>query len=436
MMLSLLVPLLLQPAGVAIPATPRATVDPPVHVWLSSDGRFEQGDNARVWVQTAQDGYLIVFRVDTEGHIRVLFPLDPGRDNFVRGQEKYEIRGRADRQAFTVAARSGSGIVFAAFSLDPFDFDGFVRGDHWDYGVMDAARDSESDPQVTLMDMAQTMVGPNGHYDYDVATYIAGTPRYYRTVPSYAGGCYACGPWGGYWGGYWGAFPGSYWGSCFNCYSPWYYGRRPGFGLFISFGRPLWYRSPIYRPFFPLFYRPRYVGYGLGFFGYGGWYRDGWYGSRDDVFGSVFGPTTGVRRAYADAGLGRTDILARPGYLYRNPRHVGPDARQSTPRVVGHREVGVVNVARRVQPRRDPAPGERHPVASPRGRVNHSYARPAPHTATRREASAWRHSARRAAPAARRSAPRARGGRAWSGHRGGGARSERRGGGHARGHGH
>src|SRR5205809_8029711 len=114
------------------------TDDPPVKVWLNHDNYFQRGDYARVNVRLADDGYLLVLRADAEGRVRGLFPLDPSTDNFARGHETIEVRGRGARDAFFVADREGSGLVLAARSSTPFKFDEFVRGVHSDYRVLDA----------------------------------------------------------------------------------------------------------------------------------------------------------------------------------------------------------------------------------------------------------------------------------------------------------
>src|SRR5207244_1841710 len=108
-----------------------ATDDPPVKVWLNHDNYFQRGDKARVNVKLADDGYLLVLRADAEGRVRVLFPLDPSNDNFVRGHETIEVRGRGDREAFFVDDREGSGLVLAARSTAPFKLDEFVLGYGW-----------------------------------------------------------------------------------------------------------------------------------------------------------------------------------------------------------------------------------------------------------------------------------------------------------------
>src|SRR5437867_9112085 len=110
--------------------------DPPVQVWLNHND-YARGDRAKVYARVQQDGYLVVLRADADGRVRVLFPLDPGDDDFVRGRQTIEIRGRGDREAFTIDEREGTGVVLAGRSAAPLRFDEFVSGDHWDYRVLD-----------------------------------------------------------------------------------------------------------------------------------------------------------------------------------------------------------------------------------------------------------------------------------------------------------
>ena len=76
--------------------------DPPIRVSLNSGGSYYQGDRAKVRVRVAEDGYLLVLRADADGRVRVLFPLDPGDDDFVRGGHDFELRGRGDRETFFI----------------------------------------------------------------------------------------------------------------------------------------------------------------------------------------------------------------------------------------------------------------------------------------------------------------------------------------------
>src|SRR5258705_1313657 len=103
--------------------------DPPVRIDLNHE-QFTRGDRARVYVQTVEDGHLVVLHADPDGRVRVLFPLDPSDDDFVRGGRRVEVRGRSNRDAFFVDANDGSGTVVAGLSPHPLHLHAFVRNDH------------------------------------------------------------------------------------------------------------------------------------------------------------------------------------------------------------------------------------------------------------------------------------------------------------------
>ncbi len=141
--------------------------DPPIRIKLS-DEVFIRGDRARVKVKTTDSGYLLVLRADAQGRIRVLFPLEPGDDAAIRAGREVEIRGRGNREAFTVDDADGSGKLLAVISRQPLQTDSFVRSGHWDYRAL-AGSDSVADAEATLLALADQMSG--GHFDYDVVTY-------------------------------------------------------------------------------------------------------------------------------------------------------------------------------------------------------------------------------------------------------------------------
>ena len=205
-MLLALAPLVI---SVLAPLPPR---DPPIKVKLSDDV-FIRGDSARVKVKTSDSGYLLVLRADAQGHIRVLFPLEPSGDAAVRGGREVEIRGRGNREAFTVDDADGSGKILAAVSSQPFRTDSFARAGHWDYRAL-AGGDSVADPEATLLSIADQMSA--GHFDYDVVTYtVTAHPPLRRSPwgPGWRGG------WGG-WGG-WGWGWGDPWFGCLRCRRWW-----------------------------------------------------------------------------------------------------------------------------------------------------------------------------------------------------------------------
>src|SRR5439155_25528389 len=93
---------------------------PPIRITLNSDGYYERGDRAKVRLRVADDGYVVVLRADADGRVRVLYPLDPSVDNFVRGDQDFELHGRGDRETFFVDEASGNGTVVGDWTARPF----------------------------------------------------------------------------------------------------------------------------------------------------------------------------------------------------------------------------------------------------------------------------------------------------------------------------
>ena len=247
MIAALLLPLLL--AGGPVPVQPAAMShdDPPIQIWINNDRRFLPGERAKVQVRTKDDGYLLVFHVDPDGYLRVLFPLDPDKDNFVRGGKKYEVRGRGDREAFEADGK-GRGTVYAAVAREPFRFEGFVLDDHWDYRALTPSRLS-SNPEAELNELVRRMA--QGNFDYDILGYEVVERVVYASD---------------YTSHYYGSGYDDPWCNRFSCGS--YYGS-PGLSIGLFFGRP--YRryyydpyfyayDPYYNPFFddPYYYAPVY----------------------------------------------------------------------------------------------------------------------------------------------------------------------------------
>ncbi len=226
--------------------------DPPVRVWLNKSRNIERRDRLRVYVRTETDGYLVVLHTDPEGRVRVLFPLDPADDHFVRGDREYEIRGRGDRHAFTVYQSAGRGAIYAAFSPDPFVFDPLMLGDHWDYTLPEWISSDDAEADLTSF---VTRLAVMGRFDYDVYEYDVGydvaytdsyQPSLYYHDPYYRSGFNL----------YLGFGPFSYFGYS-GYYDPYYFGYRHHYRGAYTYYDPFYYD--------PFYYDPFFYGYGSRF---------------------------------------------------------------------------------------------------------------------------------------------------------------------------
>jgi len=144
-------------------------VAPPVAVRLTLDQeRYAPGSLGHVKVKTGEAGHLLVLHADPSGHIAIVFPLDPGQSDRVIADTEIEIKGRGDRDAFTIDDASGSGTWYAAISTGPFSYDSVTVNGHWDYRTI---------PRLDRPDAAEAVINgfvealASTRFDYDIVSY-------------------------------------------------------------------------------------------------------------------------------------------------------------------------------------------------------------------------------------------------------------------------
>jgi Domain of unknown function (DUF4384) len=169
------------------PTAARHSVAAPgrVAVWSDRDDPYHRGDGARVYLSAERPAHVAVFRVDTDGRIRTLFPRDPWGDTYVRRARQFEVTGGRGGRSFVVDDYPGVGYLFAVASTRPFDFGDIARGDYWDYRMIEGGG-IRGDPYVALADLA-ARIAPDGKYDYDISPYYV--ERHYD-YPRFV--CYDC----------------------------------------------------------------------------------------------------------------------------------------------------------------------------------------------------------------------------------------------------
>jgi hypothetical protein len=174
------------------PAHSHDSVSRPAHraagrvtVWTDREDPYRRGEGARVYLSTDEPAYVTVFRVDTDGRLRVLFPREPWGDTYVRDGREFEVSGSRGGRSFIVDDYPGVGYLFAIAASAPFEYEDITRGDYWDYRLIDGGR-IQGDPYVRLTDLADR-IAPDGEYDYDIVPYYVGR-RY--DYPRFV--CYDC----------------------------------------------------------------------------------------------------------------------------------------------------------------------------------------------------------------------------------------------------
>jgi len=289
--------------------------DPAVRVTLNSQNLYDPGDRARVRVHVRDDSYLIVLHADASGVVHVLYPINPGDDNFAPAGEDFEVRGNTQDASFVVDNVRGTGMVYAAVSKDPFHFDEFSNGSQWAGNAFpDTARGDNA--EAVLTDVVQRAATAGGRFDYDLVTYTVTAHRpprnTYATAPTYGAP-----PPSDY-------YPGEpdYGPSYGPYYDPWY---GPAFGVGIGpwwgYGyNPWWGYSPWYGAGFGL-------GLGYGFGGCwgcsgGGYWGGGYYGYYPGYGYGPHGPFAGRPGFTPPIGYRpRGTVLANHSTI--NPGHLG-----------------------------------------------------------------------------------------------------------------
>jgi hypothetical protein len=167
------------PRLVAAPSSYR----PRVEVWTNrGDDPYTAGQAVQVFFQTDQDAYVTVLRVDTDGNVRVLFPLEPWEDNFSRGGRTHEIPAglRADDYP-------GEGYLFAVAAADPFTYYPIESNQRWSYELIADGGRIRGDPYAALTELAARIVPDGSDWDYDIAPYYV---QQHYEYPRFL--CYDC----------------------------------------------------------------------------------------------------------------------------------------------------------------------------------------------------------------------------------------------------
>jgi hypothetical protein len=154
----------------------RASETASLVVLSTSDEIVSRGDRMRVWFSTARNAYVSVFRIDTDGRVRMLYPERPWHNNYVQAGRMLEVRNPACDEAncaFVIDDYPGQGYIFAIASLSPFDFDAYSNGDYWDYSSIAHRGRLTGDPFLALSRLMERVVSRSVDIEssYDVYEY-------------------------------------------------------------------------------------------------------------------------------------------------------------------------------------------------------------------------------------------------------------------------
>jgi hypothetical protein len=97
---------------------PRLDID----VWTNKEegGVYRQGEPMRVFFRPSADAYVLIYNVDTEGYIHLVYPYDRDDPDQVEGGRTYQVPSRND--PYDLVADGPTGIEYVVAIASPFPF--------------------------------------------------------------------------------------------------------------------------------------------------------------------------------------------------------------------------------------------------------------------------------------------------------------------------
>jgi hypothetical protein len=93
-----------------------------VDIWTDrgKDAVYEPGDPVEIKVRASDDGYLLVYDIDSEGYVRVLYPYE-GSSGYVAGRQTHRVPPSESGLQLVVQGPVGQGYIVALVSREPFN---------------------------------------------------------------------------------------------------------------------------------------------------------------------------------------------------------------------------------------------------------------------------------------------------------------------------
>ncbi len=161
-------------AAPAKPAFDYAAMPLRVGVWTDkAEGEvYAKGDAQSVTFQTNEDAYAVVYRIDTEGRVSVLWPRSRMDDGFVFGGHEYVLPVQGGPR-LRVADVEGEGFVEAVVSRYPFDLRALEVDFHHETGGKPYDFRVAGDPFLAMNEVNYAVTGLADTEDYVVTNYAS-----------------------------------------------------------------------------------------------------------------------------------------------------------------------------------------------------------------------------------------------------------------------
>src|SRR5580765_2515649 len=92
-----------------------------VEIWTDrgDDAVYQPGDAMHLKVRTSADAYLLVYELDTQGNVNLLYPLKRGT-GYIQGKDTFKLPEDVTQDELVVEKETGQGFLVAISSMEPF----------------------------------------------------------------------------------------------------------------------------------------------------------------------------------------------------------------------------------------------------------------------------------------------------------------------------
>jgi len=145
-----------------------------VNVWhdRGDDEVYQRGEAVRVHFETNSDAYAVVYRIDAEGSVSILWPRSRFDDGFVFGQHTYNLP-TPGAERIRASGAEGVEYVQVIVSAYPFDLRGLEVDFHHESAERDYAYYVAGDPFLAMNDVNFAVTGLEDASDYVVTNYLS-----------------------------------------------------------------------------------------------------------------------------------------------------------------------------------------------------------------------------------------------------------------------
>jgi hypothetical protein len=145
-----------------------------VNIWHQKDEGevYQRGENIRLHFEANQDAYAVVYRIDTEGEVTILWPLSRYDDGFVFGHHQYSLP-TAGAERLRASRQEGVEYIEALVSLYPFDLRALEVDFHHEANDQRFAFRIAGDPFLGMNEINFAVTGLEDPADYVVTNYTS-----------------------------------------------------------------------------------------------------------------------------------------------------------------------------------------------------------------------------------------------------------------------